>query len=535
MSDPQELGTPLGISLPPYDVPTYITSQPSGGELATTVEIVLPSATMLTKVEIGGDRCDAKLLSYTLERVAGRAIHAVDLMFSQTVDTLANVAAGKTLNIWRRWNPMKDWDKIFSGQVEHFELEGARTRVQGRDKMAQLIRREVNHVYDNTVDASAGKISEIFKDIVVTYGGLTADATSVQDSGTTTILQKFVCNRANVFAQLQKLADILDWQFYYRADTDKIYFEPRGYTNNSSTLTLGANLIQVPAWAHDTNQLVNDVYVAGGEQLVETTEFFNGTGSATVFTIAASPVSTKVYISSVLKEGGISGSSATADYYVDKEKKTITFVSAPAVGTNNVEVRYSKMSPVIVHTQDQASIDSYGRHTRTFTNSGLRNAADASAWANVLLSRYKDPFVSANLRLRNTQVAGLIVGQKVRVTDSINGKNDLYTINRHVIRYPSVYDEMQVGALQWNELEYLASLAGRVKSLEEESLRGATIVTDTASAGANFSNARYRRVVQTRTIGNTFILDHPDNSILDGSKILGDDYTTWVTSEDVTF
>lgn len=529
MSDEQEFGFGAVGPLPDYPRPEGSITDAEPGEFGFAAEFFLPSAVMLARVEIGGVRVESKLLEFGLERVAGQAVNAINMSFSQTLDTLVALAAGQTLEVWRGWNRQLAYEKIFSGKIERFDLEGGKVSIIAKDNMGALIKREVNHVYDSTVDASAGKISEIFKDIVTTYGGLTADAISVQDSGTTVVLSKFVCNRANVLTQLQKLAAILDWHFYYRADTDKVYFEARGYTNNDTTLTYGANVIQVPKWVNDTSQLVNDIYVSGGEQLVETTESF--AGPDTVFTLAASPVSTKVYVNSVLKEGGVAGSSPTADYYVDKEKKTITF----AESTSTVEVRYTKTKPIQVHTQDAASISTYGRHTRTFFLLDVRNPADASSRANAILARYKDPFISSALKIRNVQLAGLTVGQAVPVVDVVNGRSGTYTVNRHLIRFPSSYDEIQIGAVQWNEVDYLVSLADRLKSIEEESLRGATLVTETVDAGTNFTLARFSRKVETRLINNTFLFGHPANSVLSGSNLLGDHRSAWSTSEDVTF
>ena len=56
--------------------------------------------------------------------------------------------------------------------IESFNPDGGSVRITTKDKMWDLVRKEFTHTYDSGIDASAGKISEIFKDIVTTYGGL---------------------------------------------------------------------------------------------------------------------------------------------------------------------------------------------------------------------------------------------------------------------------------------------------------------------------------------------------------------------------
>ena len=249
------------------------------------------------------------------------------------------------------------------------------------------MRKEVTHTYDSNIDASAGKISEIFKDLVTTYGGLTADALSIQDSGTTIIYDKFVCNHSDIFDRCKALATVLDWQMYYRADTDKVYFEPKGFTSNSMILTIGDNVYELPKWTFDMTEMCNDLTVVGAYQEIETTEsgrIGTTSGYATDGVLLTfEPISVKVYADAsnpptTLKTGGLPDSSTGYYYYVDKPNKKVL----PATGTSFTsgdyfEIRYSHAVPIPVHMTNDASIALYGQFKKTQTFKDIRSVGDA--------------------------------------------------------------------------------------------------------------------------------------------------------------
>ena len=216
-------------------------------------------------------------------------------------------------------------------------------------------------------------------------GGLNADATTIQSSGTTYVLDKFICNHADIFERCKALAVALDWQFYYRPDTDKVYFEPKGYTTNPNTLTVGSNVIKVPKWTYDNTEMANDLTVVGAYQLVETTE--SGQIGVTAGYTTASvqldhlPESVKVYADAgdpptTLLTGGVIGSTASYDYSVDKNKMQLLPYTA-FVTNDYVEVRYSFKRPTPIHCFSQISIDTYGQFKKTITFEDIRTVADA--------------------------------------------------------------------------------------------------------------------------------------------------------------
>jgi hypothetical protein len=145
-----------------------------------------------TVVEIDGVDVTNYVRQWLYERTTGDAIGSLKVALNKTVSNVVTMANVQTIEVWR-WNEhTSELDKIFSGYIENIDNASAQVYLTCKDKLWMLVRSEVVYSYDYDIDASAGKISEIFKDLVTTFGGLTADATSVQDSGTELIIKKFV-------------------------------------------------------------------------------------------------------------------------------------------------------------------------------------------------------------------------------------------------------------------------------------------------------------------------------------------------------
>ena len=491
---------------------------------------------MLKTIEIDGDDVSADLISFEKERTYGDTISEVTLKFVRRVTSTTLLTPGMTVEIWRGFVTALD-EKVFSGYIEKVEPEGGVIIVTALDKLWDLVRKEVTHVYDSTIDASAGVISEIFEDLVTTYGSLTADATTIQDSGTVILLQKFVCNHTDIFERCKALAEVLDWQFYYRADTDNVYFEPKGFSTNATTLTVGSNVIKVPKWNYDNTEMVNSLTVVGAYQEVETTES-GRIGTTSGYTtasiaIAYEPISVKVYGDAsnpptTLKTGGLPDSTVTFDYYVDKPQKKIYPKAGTTFTTNDYyEIRYSAAVPIPVHMYDQLSIDTYGEFRKTVTYNDIRSVVDAENRGTNHLAKYSVPFVYTTLQTKNISSTGLTVGQKVRVVDTINSPNvDQYLlINRYRMRWPADYDEIEVGDKIWRLAEFQADVLEKIKRLEEDEFANTNIVNELVNVDTRVSypievEPRYQWVLRQNVTGmNIFILGHSTYGLLGTGKL----------------
>lgn len=494
---------------------------------------------MLTQVFIGGVDVASCLHSYEYESTFGDLLPEITLKFNRNVNNLVLLDVGLSLVIYRGYLLASE-ELAFQGYVEKYEPDGGAVIVTGIDKLWDLVRNEITVVYESS-GVTGGKISEIFLDIITNQVGLNADHSTVQDSGTTYILNKFVCNHTDPFERCKKLADILNWQFYYRADTDKVYFEPKGFNTNSSTLVVGDNVIQVPKWHYDVTDMCNDVTVVGAYQEVETTKVgvidstpgFSSTGIIIDYT----PISVKVFDNTVSSStpllGGVPDSSATFDYSVDKTNKNILPKDGSVfVVGDTYEVRYSFAAPIPVNMYDQYSIDKYGGgdkvpFKKTITFNDIRDVSDAETRGVNYLAKYSVPFVYSTLKVKVSSLLSINVGENISVVDSVSVPNvdQVVLINKLRIRYPADYDEIDVGDRYWRLADWQSGVMEKLKRAEEDELANLDILNQIV----NVNNASYSPIVlgtrelkvSTQLVSgtNVFILGNDSYGVLGTNKL----------------
>jgi len=454
----------------------------------------------------------------------------------KTITSAIALSVGQTIEIWRSFGSSitDPDDKKFKGTIEKITKEGPKYILECRDMLYNLFKEQLSKVYVDT-DSQAGVVSEIFKDIVVNYGNLSADNTTIQNSGTVNTLQKFICNNNDLYGRCKELAQALNWQFYYNPVTDKVYFEPKGYTSNSNTLTVGTNIVSIPEWENDTSEMTNDVKVIGAKQLVEDTEFFSGDGSTKEFILSNTPESIKVYVGGTLKIGGVEGISTGTDYTVDKINKKIKFSTAPASATNNIEVRYTYNAPIPLNVNNYTSIATYGTYKKTYTIMDVRGLEDAIQRGSFILDEYANPFKMAKLKVINTATLNLKIGQKIKVVDTINNVSDYFIINKISYRYPLDYDVINVGQKEFELSELLSDIQTRIKKREEEELRDSDKVINLVKLNADVESNTVMAKAYLTNICDSFILGSAlDNSKLGMGEILDKfDSNNW-TSSDLT-
>lgn len=421
---------------------------------------------MLTQVNINSIDVTSKVVSYNIERIYGDAVTQLDMVVDKTITDLITLNNALTIDIWRGYTTPTDL-KVFTGRIENFMPEGGKIKIVGKDKIWDLIKKEVTKTYDSGTDPTAGKISSIFDDLARVQGGLNADSGTIQDSGTIFVIAKFICNHADIFERCKQLATALDWQFYYRPDTDKVYFEPKGFTSNTTVLTVGSNVIGVPKWNYDTTEMVNDLTVTGAFSEVETVESgqigVTANYTTTGVTLTGEPSSVKVFSDgsnppTTLQQGGVEGiSTPTFFYSVDDINKKILPRSTTTFTTNNyLQTNYSKKIPVALRLFVQTSIDSYTQFKKTINFPDIKTINDATTRGQNYLLRYSVPFKYTTLKATGDATTNFFVGQLIQVIDDVSAPtvNTLLVINRHIIRYPGDYEELYVGDKEWRIMDW---------------------------------------------------------------------------------
>jgi hypothetical protein len=136
-----------------------------------------------------------------------------------------------------------------------------------------------------------------------------------------------------------------------------------------------------------------------------TSQSFNGTGSATAFTLNRSVnvgEDLEVFVNNVQQEPG-SGKAYTAS------GTTLTFSAAPASGTGNIYVIYrgeATINPRLEHDANAALAATTGTFSGAFTSPGIDDNADATAITidsseNVLIDKTSSNYQTVGHELRN--------------------------------------------------------------------------------------------------------------------------------------
>ena len=504
---------------------------------------------MLKKVTINSVDVSSYVISFKVDKTFGDAVTSATIVLARTVSSVLTLANGQTVSVQRGWVTSTDEYIFREGTVESLEPKGGTIEVQVKNKMYALIRKNINkkYLYDgsSSTGTTSGIISEIYKDIVSTYGGLTADNTSVQATGAAYRINKFICKDTDILERLKKLQETMDWQQYYEDDADKVYFEPKGFNTNTNVLTIGDNVLNVPEWKYDTQDMFNQVKISGASLLVETTESGQIDVTAgyltTGITILNVPDSVKVYMDAAnppttLKTGGQLGSSSSYDYYVDRDNLKI--MPATSFTTNHyAEIRYSYYVPTPVIERDEPSISAYKLRDTTITYSDIKDVADAENRGLLLLARYSQPFVSAVLKVNDLSTINPKIGQKIRVVDNINRPtvDRWLVINRHVVYYPQNVDELYVGDREWKLSAWASEVMNRLKRLEEESSENTDLLVMVQQNKSDFYVKREQLIVEKNdlTSSTRFLLGSPTHGKLGDtvSSLLGGSNTGTVTHE----
>lgn len=432
----------------------------------------------LTKVTINGiDVTNYLSPGWELVSTQGSSpIKNISITLVKAVESILTIDAelnGYSVTIQRGTTTAID-EYVFRGEIVNVHLNAGTIDIYCSDKLFLTTKATVTKSYDYEIETEAGVISEIFKDLINNFTSLYCDNTTVINSGTTFILKKFICRSVTVFDRLCELAEALSWQFYYNPVTDKVYFEPKGYLNQSTLLKTGVNIVNKPKWNYDATSLYNHIELRGAYQEVETTEV--GTlGITTGYTVndvllTKQPISVKLYLDGVLKIGGVPGSTSAYDYSVNTTSKLITFKTVQS-SSQVCTINYSYALPTPVIVSDQESIETYSDDGITpkkisFTKKDITNISDAETYANQYLIDHKDPIAKTKLYITN--VKDLEVGQMVPIIDTVNNVSGQFIITSIKRKYPYVYDEIDIVSNVVTEDDYLWNTIQRVKRLEEQ-------------------------------------------------------------------
>jgi len=495
-------------------------------------------ANLKTKVNIGGVTIldttagTPKLaLNWEYERTTQSGISELKLIVLKATNDTINLQVGQRLEIWKGFSTATD-EKIFDGYVSDFEPDGGIISITGKDKMWDLVRKNVNKVYFDT-GSQAGQISAIAEDLIETYGGLTAEVVATGTLAGEKI-EQFKCIHVDIYSRLMALAKAVDYQVYYNPVTNKVYFEPRGNTDSGKTLTTGTEIIGVPKWSYDTSQLVNDLRVDGA--VVETQKQETGRiGTTSGYTTASilltkTPEIVELLIDSsnpptTQRLGGAKDGSTGNYYYVDKETKKIFPITGTAYTNNDYAiVNYSWLAPAPIHMENAESQTTYGVFEKEITLSDIITIADAEARAVEILNKFSVPFETGEILLKSATDLNLNVGERVTIVDNINNPtvNKELVILKQTIKYPGSFQELVVGDNPLRLSDWQVNIEERIKRIEERDSQNQDLVMELFNNAYTFKTEPRYWTVQTKQItGNTLVYNHASSGLYNFAQYAG--------------
>lgn len=445
--------------------------------------MVLLTKVVINSVTVRDDSSTENyVVSWDYERTSKNQISQLDMKLISSVNTSVTIIPGQVVEVWTGYSTSTE-TKIFSGFVETANPNGGLIELTCKDKMWDLVRRNVNTVYESSGPQS-GVISEIAKDLIETYGGLTANVTSTTTIPTSTI-DEFRCVNTDIWERLVALAVAVDYQIFYDAVNDTVHFEPKGFTSSGLTLTVGTEIYGVPIWSNDTSRMVNDLRVDGavsqtqirlpvgtGVGTIGTTSNFDTDG----ITLDKTPESVELILDGsnppvTVKEGGSKDGSTGHFYYVDRQNKKVV----PATGTSfptdptYAIVNYTWMAPSPIHQLSQESIDTYGLFEKQITLTDIVSVADAEARTGKILFQFNTPFLVGELLVAKTSSIEPNVGDKIIIVDNVSlpNINKELVITTQTIKYPGSSQELTVGDESIRLADWQIDVENRLKRIEE--------------------------------------------------------------------
>lgn len=325
----------------------------------------------------------------------------------------------------------------------------------------------------------------------------------------------------SVYDCIRKICDIYANTYDFYVDLLKILnFGEFGEIDSGEVLQRGINVIK-SNFKDDDTKLCNKVTVYGAKQQFGLVETFDGDSTETEFILKYQPISQKVYVGGVLKQGYVQGmSSTTYDYRVDYENRKITFTTAPTTGTGNISVDYTYGVPIIVQRQDDESIVNYKLREQKIENENILTKEDAVIVANEYIESWKDPVLNASFVSRINP--NIDIGERVGVIDKRYFGDDIQrdfgvVSVKHTFIGGKMSTESTLTLITKTVEMYLQDIFSRLSALEEEDTGSSDVLNRLISPAEEYlllDDPADNLVIKQKNIaGDTLIWGSPDYGI----------------------
>lgn len=433
--------------------------------------------------------------------------NTADIYIDFSVDSLKIPAVGQEIIIQRGVAVATETTK-FKGEVKKIKIDGNKYVLTCKDKLNQLKYNLFTKSYDKNIDTEAGEFSAIFQDIVED-GGFTA---SVVASGTAVgdlTIDKFISKRQSRLDRMNVISKILNWVFFYDYENDWVRLEPKGTTVFTTPLVVGSNIYNVLRWDEDLESMRNSLTIDGAFEEDTREETETGDGTTAEYNFDFTPETTNCTVGGVLQVRGVSGSTTTFDYSVDKENRTYTFESGsiPA-GSAAIVMSYTTRIPVPVSGKDPSSIAKYRLEQEdAFNFKDLVTVNDAETRLSQLLELLKDAEISTTIL---TDEYAVEPGMKIQIEDANNPtKSGEYIVQSVVINYPEPVDSIKIGTEIFDVTKLFMTINERLRAIEIKDNGLIEQLVHLIQFNRTINYKRRYMKVESRDITGTHIVGHP--------------------------
>lgn len=418
--------------------------------------------------------------------------------------------------------------KIFGGKITEVNFKGQgiaeKMTLSARDFASELQNIEIDiEVYTNR------EVSFMVNDLMTKYAPVGFTTTNVEVTSTT--LSRLVFKAKNLFDALIQLAELTenaDWLFWVDEDKD-LHFTKMNQV--SSGVTLNNTNVLTSTFKELIDDVKNKVTVYGTRILVSNgaqTIVADGVGS--VFQLNGNPHNTDIVVDGVHQDGAIlfanQEPTSGTNYMVNFYDAQIVFASGTALGYSSIPAsgasvvaNYDVSRPIIKVQQDVTSVNAYGLRTETVTDENIEDPQMASSVAKSQLALKKDPLTQGNLGLQG--VYNLVPGQTVVVDlpnknidlqtqDIVSCKYNFNTDNNFHEEVLKVVTSEKIGDIT----DVLKELILNFKQLNIMTVDQAAVVPKLFQYIGSVGVTVPTYHVSSRTLNDSFTLDHPQNGVL---------------------
>lgn len=276
----------------------------------------------------------------------------------------------------------------------------------------------------------------IVRDILTEFTDGTFGSTNVILAGVNVPTIRF--NYEQVTTAIEKLANLIGWEWYVDADKDVHFFPPSTVVTGPYTIDDTGGNLEWTSLQVDQNltNMKNSIFVIGGtyvKTLTSTTtpDIYLTDSTKAVFSLAYAydPTTIIVTLNAVAQTVGTDQATdpTTVQVLYNQASRFVRFTTVPPTTTGIVKIYGDALIPILAHIQNSASILAYGEIQDAIIDQQIQSIEEAQERAQSEIDKYGSPVYVVKF---STLKTGFQVGQTVRINSTLFSVNILVVIKR---------------------------------------------------------------------------------------------------------